>query len=312
MKKLELNETGMSMKSAIYTGILQHCRHQPKRHFFQYRVFMMYIDLTELKEVFGLSRLWSFKGASLAWLRRKDFIGDPNKSIADSVVDRIKQETGQVFEGSIRMLANLRYFGFQMNPIVCYYCFDKKERLQYVVAEVTNTPWREKHAYVLPCALEKSDQKIDFAKRLHVSPFNDMDFNYQWIGNTPDEKLSVRLINWKGSERLFEANLEMSRQEVTANSLRKTIFLYPLMTMKVFASIYWQALKLFFKGVPFVGHPGDNQTRNLINGKLTNGHLYREEVNREELNKGELNNEGNVNQSRLLQVKPAELPIKSD
>ena len=245
------------MQSAIYKGILQHCRHYPKRHFFQYRVFMMYLDLTELDAVFAKARGWSFKTPALAWLRRKDFIGGDSKvSIADSVRAAIKQATNRDFTGSIRMLANLRYFGFQMNPIVCYYCFNGNEQLEYVVAEVTNTPWREKRAYVLRCDPKSVQQRIRFEKTLHVSPFNDMHFTYEWIGAKPGASLAIRLINWRGEQRVFEANLALDRQVISTKSLYGILLAYPFMTFKVFVGIYWQALRLFLKGLPLVNHPG--------------------------------------------------------
>ena len=143
------------MHSAIYTGVLQHCRYQPKHHFFQYRVFMMYLDLQELEQVFAKSRLWSFKKPALAWLRRCDFIGDSKETIDTSVRKAIKNQTGKDFQGAIRLLANLRYFGFQMNPIVCYYCFNEAEQLEYVVAEVTNTDRSiDNEASEPPCQLK--------------------------------------------------------------------------------------------------------------------------------------------------------------
>ena len=251
-----------TMHSAIYTGTLQHCRYRPKHHFFQYQVFMVYLDLAEIDQFFSLSPLWSASKPALAWLKRKDFIGDKHQSIADGVRHHIKAESGKEFTGNIRMLANLRYFGFQMNPIVCYYCFNQQEQLEYIVAEVTNTPWREKHAYVLPCDSAAETQTIRFGKQLHVSPFNDLDFTYEWIGGAPSKELGVRLINWRDGQRLFDANLQLCRQEATAGALNKILLQFPLMTVKVFAAIYWQALKLFVKKVPFVSHPGKSKVEN--------------------------------------------------
>lgn len=246
-----------NLASGIYTGSLQHCRYFPKHHFFQYQVFMMYLDLDELGEVFKRSWLWSCKRFALAWLRRKDFLGDPSVNLKDSVVAHIKTVTGNTFNGRVRMLANLRYFGFQMNPIVSYYCFNEHEELEYIVAEVTNTPWRERHAYVLTCDKNSQKQNIRFDKTLHVSPFNDLNFTYQWHSDLPGDDLNIRLANWRGDKKQFEANLQLRRKEITTSTLRNTILKFPFMTMKVFAAIYWQAAKLFIKGVPFVNHPGN-------------------------------------------------------
>ncbi len=249
-----------ALRSAIYSGTVGHCRFTPKRHAFSYQVFMMYLDLDELETVFQSSRLWSLNGRNLASFRRRDFLGDPNVGLADAVKQRIYEEEGVRFEGSIRVLANLRYFGFIINPITCYYCFDHEERLAYIVAEVTNTPWNERHSYVLPCDPGSEEDRIVFAKAMHVSPFNDMAMEYDWRSNKPGENLAIHLENRRVNDsteagRLFVADMQLQRQPIADGALTKLILQYPLMTMKVAAGIYWQAAKLYFKGVPFVSHP---------------------------------------------------------
>lgn len=244
-----------TLKSAIYTGQLAHCRHRPKYHFFRYRVFMMYLDLSEIPQVFSLSSLWSHRRFSLAWLKRADYIGPIEMSIEDAVRKRIYEETGEHFNGPVRMLTNLRYFGFSMNPITSYYCFDSMEKLRYIVAEVTNTPWNERHAYVLPCNPDSSTQRIEFRKALHVSPFNDMQVDYAWKSNLPAQQLRLSLENWRDGEKDFDANLSLQRKEISASSLRRLILGYPFMTIKVGLAIYWQALRLYIKGVKPVRHP---------------------------------------------------------
>jgi len=245
----------MELNSAIYRGQLEHSRLTPKLHHFSYKVFMIYLDLDEIDAVFSLSRLWSAERFALARFKRRDFFGSEKLSIKAAIIQHIRSRTGEDFAGSVRVLANLRYFGFLMNPLVTYYCFDPDERLQYIVAEVTNTPWQETHAYVLKCHPDQNVQRIEFDKALHVSPFNDMNLQYRWTSNRPAEALMLRLENWRGETMEFEASLALKREAVSSRNLDRLILRYPWMTLKVAAAIYWQALRLFIKGLPFVAHP---------------------------------------------------------
>jgi len=244
------------VKSRLYKGIVRHRRVTPRNHQFQYRVFMPYLCLDELPDLFADKSFWSATGRALGEFRRSDFLGDPKIPLADEVRRRIREETGKNHTGPIYLLANLRYFGHIMNPIACYYCFDDDEsQLQFLVTEVNNTPWNERHSYVLPGAVEGEWLKTQFDKALHVSPFNPMTMRYLWRSNTPKQRLFLHMENINGGEKVFDATLSLSAQPITAANLNRNLVKYPFMTVKIAFAIYWQALRLFLKGVPLHAHP---------------------------------------------------------
>lgn len=218
---------------------------------------MPWICLQELPELFHGRWFWSATRWAPARFRRSDFLGDPNLPLQDEVRRRIREETGASHSGPIYLLANLRYFGYLINPIACYYCYSEDEsRLEYIVAEVTNTPWAESHSYVLSGPGDGRWLQQDFAKSMHVSPFNPMDMQYHWRSNTPDEQLSIYLATTTGAGKVFDASLSLQALPMTARNLNQFLWRYPLMTAKVALAIYWQALRLFIKGVPIHAHPG--------------------------------------------------------
>ena len=256
------------MHSAIYQGYLRHRRFTPHAHRFTYQVFMMYLDLDELDTVLGLSPFWSTKAWRPVRFQRSDFLGDPRISLKQSVRERIHQETGHWHDGPIRMLANLRYFGFNINPISCYYCFNGREELQYIVVEVTNTPWNERQSYVLHCDSKQRMQRTRFQKLMHVSPFNPMNMTYQWCSNNPQRVLSLNLETECDGEIHMDATMALKRRDINSKSLGMILLQHPWMTAKVAFAIYWQALKLWVKRNPFYDHPGtrtwDRQDQSTI------------------------------------------------
>ena len=248
------------MHSAIYQGKLLHRRMEPKWHSFDYTLFMMYIDLAELPSVFANSWLFSASGRAAARFYREDHLGDPTMTLDQAVRDLVMQETGSRPSGPIRLLTHLRYFGYVFNPVSFYYCFDEEDsKVETIVAEVNNTPWGERHCYVLDNSSDHGNGSIRRympPKQMHVSPFMPMDVDYDWRFGAPDEVLTVHMANMREGRKLFDATLVLQRREISPSALTAVLLKFPLMTLKVIAGVHWQALRLWLKGVSFHDHPG--------------------------------------------------------
>lgn len=250
------------MHSAIYRGWLEHRRHAPRPHAFRYRLFMMYLDLAELDRVFAGRWFWSARGRALARFDRRDHFGDPARPLDEAVRELVAERTGRRPAGAVRLLTHLRYFGFCFNPVSFFYCFDASgEHVEAVVAEVNNTPWGERHCYVLPANGSGSPVlSAASTKAMHVSPFHPMGLDYHWRCGKPSQRLTVHMAlcpNGAAPEGqpLFDATLSLQQQPINAGTLAATLLRFPLMTLRVITAIHWQALKLWVKRVPVHDHP---------------------------------------------------------
>lgn len=243
------------MRSCIYEGAVRHSRSAPVRHEFEYRFFQLYLDLDELDTVFRGRWLWSTRRPAPARFHRGDHLGDPRTPLAEAVRELVALEHGVRPEGPIRLLTHLRYFGYCMNPVSFYYCFAPgTDSLDFVVAEINNTPWGERFCYVLDTRGEEG-RLHRFRKRFHVSPFMGMDLEYRWRFTPPGRELLVEMENWEAGERLFGATLKLGRVPISTASLSRMLTVYPLVTVKVIRGIYWEALRLWIKSAPFHPHP---------------------------------------------------------
>lgn len=252
------------MNSAIYTGFVSHQRFLPKPHSFRYKAFMMYLDLDELPQLFEKTRFWSYQKANIASFKRADYYGDATKPLKTEIRHLIYSATGQYPHGAICLLTNMRYFGHCFNPVSFYYVFEADNTtLQAIVTHITNTPWGEDYAYVHDYAAEKLIKttkngnitafKLD--KKFHVSPFMPMEIDYDWAFKLEGKQLLVHMKNYKNNQQLFNATLALQRQEITESALNWLLIQYPFMTLKVVVGIYWHALLLWLKRIPFHSHP---------------------------------------------------------
>jgi DUF1365 family protein len=238
----------VSAASCLYEGTVYHRRAEPARAF-QHRLALAYLDLDELPDLLG-GRLLA-RRPGVVRFRRRDYLGDPRQPLAEAVRELVAERTGSRPRGPIRLLTNLRVLGHCFNPVSFYYCLDPGAReLEAIVAEVTNTPWGERHAYVVPGG------RGSFSKALHVSPFLGMERTYACHAAPPAEHLRLAIESSDGNGRAFDAGLSLRRRELTPASLRRALVRHPLPSGRVLALIYAHALALRLAGTPVHPHPG--------------------------------------------------------
>lgn len=242
---------------ALYTGHVRHRRFQPRAHAFKYRVCLLYLDLAQLEQAFAGRWLWSLDRRNVAAFHRKDYLPGHDGDLDTAARDLVAAHTGKRPTGPIRLLTHPRYLGYVFNPVSFYYCFDAADHgVEAIIAEITNTPWGERHTYVLRTDDgDAAHHRFRFGKDFHVSPFLDMDYDYDWRFGEPGRRLNVHMRNERAGRCDFDATLTLTRQPLDGPALAHALIAYPLMTARVTAAIYWQALRLWWRGTPFFTHP---------------------------------------------------------
>jgi hypothetical protein len=243
-----------STASALYHGTIRHRRTAPATEFV-HRLSLAYVDLDELPGLLG-GRLLR-RGPGPLRFRRRDYLAPHSLPLATAVRDRVQQLTGARPGGPIRMLTQLRSLGVCFNPVSFYYCLDGRgERLQAVLAEVTNTPWGERQSYALSDSIPGSRVLTGtFDKQLHVSPFMSMDHVYLARASVPGETLSVHIANHRHGIEVFDATLNLRRAQLSRAEVARITARQPLASARVLALIYGHAIGLKLAGARYHPHP---------------------------------------------------------
>ncbi len=246
--------SGVLGNSQLMVGQVKHRRFTPIEHSLNYPLFMPCIDLDELdllcETVWGFGKQWWH----WARFRREDYIGEGE--LKQAVHQKVYEITGEKLSGKVLMVCHLRYMGLYFSPVNFYYLYDQQGTWRYLLAEVSNTPWNERHYYAISADSGENKENWTHDKAFHVSPFNPIDQTYVWNIKAPSKRLFVHLACHR-DDKEFEATVAMTGQDFSSGSLLRQLIRTPVMTVKVLAGIYWHALKLWFKRAPIYDHPSN-------------------------------------------------------
>lgn len=250
----------------IYTGKVYHQRFSPKPHGFVYNLFMLALDVEQMDNQQGAVGVFGFSLFKPLYFNSNDYLRSNNsenlnnqsRSEPNNLSSRIKEKVHQLNGNSeisrITMLVQVRCFGLYFSPANFYFCYNSNDECQQMLVEVSNTPWHERHYYLVDIT-----EKDICEKEFQVSPFMDLNMRYHWRVKAP-KKNSTLLIEIENhnthddKSKVFSAGLAMKPKPLTAKNIFKTWCSLPVMTLKIVASIYWQALRLFVKRIPFIGY----------------------------------------------------------
>ena len=235
------------MRSAIYTGTLIHSRRSPARNTFRYPMSFFVLDLDELPELERRLTLFSVNSPNLVTLRDEDHF-DGSRPVKEAAV-RFCAERG-VEVDRVLMLAQLRLLGYVFNPVTFHWCYGPDGKLACMIAELNNT-FGER----LPELLHGPSLAYEHDKHLHVSPFFGLDQSYQYAFSEPEGEVWARVHVRENGHVPLSAVLHGRREELTNATLARALVRYPFMPMQVTALIHWQAVRLWWKRVPFHHKP---------------------------------------------------------
>lgn len=262
---------------AVCTGYVWHKRYSPIAHGLRFKTWMSLIDLTrsdssQLLKISGLYRLHKNdflpreklakqmsgldRGRISAKTVHEEKYSDA-EIISNRVNDLLYEKYGELKIDKVFLLANVRQWFCCFNPVSFYFCLDGQGQLIAIIAEITNTPWSERHCYAFKVDDADGDGqfKLRFDKEFHVSPFHPMNIQYQWLFSFKDSAIKIQMSLFLKDKKIFDAGLKLERRSGTAKNLLFNLFKSPFQCQRTMLWIYWHALVLYMRRLPFYPHP---------------------------------------------------------
>lgn len=244
------------MESAICTGVVTHERFKPTQHAFEYDIAMLWLNLDEVNQLAHTVKGFSNIHRAAFEYRRSDYLGDASVPLKQAVQARMNElsESHDKLNGDIFLLGQARHFGLYFSPVNLYFLRNRMSgEFTHMLAEVSNTPWNERHHYLVDLATQDNTPKA-----FHVSPFNPLDMVYKWHIQQPADTFSVGLSCYKKNKH-FTALMHLKQKPLNSINVRNVIKSIPNMTLRTVIGIYWQAIKLWIKRTPVHSHPINSQ-----------------------------------------------------
>ena len=237
--------------SCIYEGSVIHKRFKPKEHFFKYKVFSLFIDLSELNELNDKLNFFSLNKFNLISFYERDHGDRDCSSLVNWVKINLEKNDINTEDIKIKLLCYPRILGYVFNPLSIFFIYNKKENLISILYEVKNT-FGEQHTYVFKVENENKLIQNNCSKKFHVSPFIEMDCKYFFRILNPGKNLSVKIDQYDQEGKILFASQDGKRSDLTSKNLMNSYIKHPLMTFKIISAIHFEAFKLWIKGIKFV------------------------------------------------------------
>ncbi len=244
------------VSSGLCIGTIEHERYLPKEHRFRYPFFMWLLNLDQVASLPDLGIWFSPRRFALSRFRRSDYLGAPETPLHEAVKQRMQQLTGVTVTGEVYGLLNLNTLGLYFSPVNFYFGYNSDGTCSHFLAEVSNTPWNERHHYGFTVNGETLD--IRHAKQFHVSPFNPDNQQYHWAITPPGDQLAIDIAVDDERGHVFKAILRLAHKPLTLPVVRRQLLKRPLMTGLTLIGIYWQALRIYLKKIPYVPYQKEN------------------------------------------------------